>query len=120
MSIISELKSFWYHSKSGLHHGKASKLSRRGDYASALDHYETALNYAKLTDNAGSTATEMECLALTLMRLKEYERALKYAEDSNRIYKKLQEKDHSGFFTECVVRVEKLIAEVMKAKMANV
>lgn len=102
------------HIKSGWHHGKGVKYSKKRNYELSLKHYLKALDYARKTDNLGSIANELECVAINYYRLKDYDRAKLYANECLNIYKQLSEKDDSGFFDKCVDRVKELLSNIEK------
>lgn len=94
------------------HHGKGLKYTRKGDFEKALKHFRTALEYALRSDNKGSIPHEMECIARTFVRLKDYEQAQKYATESLSLYKEMQWA--GSIFEKCVERVETLLETIEK------
>jgi len=84
------MKRMVFHVISGWHHGRGSKSTRKGNFKMALKHFRAALEYASRSDNEASIPVEMECIARTLVRLRDYEQAEKYATESLSLYKKLQ------------------------------
>lgn len=70
--------------------GKGNKATRKGQHEDALDYYRKAL---ELSDNDGTSAVMLHCIARTYARLEDYENALSTAENSLTIYTDL---DSSG------------------------
>jgi tetratricopeptide (TPR) repeat protein len=64
--------------KSGSYSGKGNKCTRKGDFQKALYYYKKALKYS--SDNSGSGAIFLECIARCYARLEEYEKSLFEAE----------------------------------------
>jgi tetratricopeptide (TPR) repeat protein len=85
-----KMKKFYYQIISGWHHGGGSKNTRKENYDKALKHFKAALEYALRADIEFSIPVEQECVARTLVRLKDYAQAQKYATDSLDSYKKLK------------------------------
>jgi len=100
---------------SGWHHGRGSRYTRKGNFEIALKHFRAALEYALHSGNEGSIPVEMECIARTLLRLRDYEQAEKYATESLKLYKKLQWA--GGIFDAGANRVTELIKAIEKREL---
>jgi len=92
---------------SGRHIGKGIKLTRRGSFEEALNHYKLAVVYESRSGAAPNPATR-EYLARTYTRLGNLKEALAAVEESYRLYKQLNSKDN--LVGDSLIRVEKLIA----------
>lgn len=101
---------FLYQIIGGWHHGRGSKHTRKENYQMALKHFHAALEYALRANNEPSIPLEMECLARTFARLKDYEQAQNYATESLNRYKKLQ--SASRIFEVSAQRVTALIKAI--------
>jgi uncharacterized protein (DUF2225 family) len=106
------LKAMWAAMQCGRHHGKANKFKDKGELGKAITHFELALSYAEITDNKGTVAFEMECIAITYQEMKKLPEAKRYAEKSLSIYRTLAEGDRDKFFAGAASRVERLIEKI--------
>jgi len=102
----------WASIQCGRHHGKGNKLKNQGNNEKAIIHFNEALLYAEKTGNKGTVAFENECIAITLLELKNPVEAKKYAERSLNLYRTLAGQNDDEFFAEAVSRVEKLVSEM--------
>jgi tetratricopeptide (TPR) repeat protein len=100
---------------SGWHHGRGGKYTRKGNFELALKHFRAALEYASRSDNEASIPVEMECIARTLVRLRNYEQAEKYATESLNQYKRLRRRGR--IFDESADRVKKLLEVIEKREL---
>ena len=92
---------------SGRHIGKGIKLTRRGKFEEALNHYKLALVYESRSGAAPNPATR-EYLARAYTRLGNLNEALAAAEESYKLYKQLDLKNN--LVADSMIRVKKLIA----------
>ena len=105
------MKKFISQIRSGCHHGKGSKYTRKGNFELALIHFQAALKYAMLSDDEAYVPLEMECVARTLVRLGNYKEAEEYAKQSLNSYK---QQGSGRAFDEGVKRVAELIKIIEK------
>jgi tetratricopeptide (TPR) repeat protein len=102
---------------SGRHIGKGIKLTRRGKFKEALNHYKLALVYENRSGAAPNPATR-EYLARTYTRLGNMKEALAAAEESYKLYKQLNSKNK--LVADSMIRVEKLIAGLKSGKTDDI
>jgi len=102
---------------SGWHSGRGHKLTRKGKYADALNHYKLALVHESKNGSRPNPAT-VECLARTYARLGSLKEALAAAEESYDLYKRLISKE--SLIAESMIRVERFIAGLKSGNMADV
>ncbi len=99
---------------SGRHTGKGIKLTKKGKYEEALNHYKLALVYESKSGTAPNPATR-EYLARTYVRLGRLKEALATAEESYALYKRLN--SANNVISESMKRVEQLVAELKSGTM---
>lgn len=110
--LVLREKTPWAGIQCGRHHGKGNKLKNQGNNERAIIHFKEALLYAEKTGNKGTVAFENECIAITLLELKNPVEAKIYAERSLELYRTLVGQNEDDFFAEAVSRVEKLVSEM--------
>jgi len=110
--LVLREKTLWAGIQCGRHHGKGNKLKNQGNNERAIIHFKEALLYAEKTGNKGTVAFENECIAISLLELKNPVEAKKYAERSLELYRILAGQNEDEFFAVAVSRVEKLVSEM--------
>jgi tetratricopeptide (TPR) repeat protein len=82
MCFLNEIQSLYYEMKASSSCGKGEIYFRRKEYNKALKHYKLSLKYEALSGNNELRCASEYCIARTLFELKDYARALEYAESS--------------------------------------
>jgi tetratricopeptide (TPR) repeat protein len=96
------MKISWYE-------GQGHKYYKQGNYDKALSHYFSAL---EKTEREFDKPYMMEYITCTFMKVENYKDALYYAEESLRLYKKMENVCHLQRNRNNVYRMQDLITQI--------